>query len=251
MKSSFVFGILFAACINTSLLATNDKKDSINQTRDTITIVTPICVSQSEISDSNELSSQNSFSNQNDNFALYSIIIAVFGIFVGVIITLSTTLFTTRKEGIKEFMKSAEKELRDKVEEINRIRDKVEEKTNEVDNLTNRQAFQNQYLTRINQYLFSITNSVVDSYGGDNETATGIRHRLYNHYYIVKVFLPWSDSPTDGTEAVFRYLQVNGKEENINDLQCIVENDPDERKRKMALETIGFIKARLMNDKAS
>lgn len=151
------------------------------------------------------------------------------------------------RDSINESVIALEKEFNIKIAEINELKTDVERKTYEIEKIANRQDYQNQYLKRINEYLFSITNSVVDSNGGGDETASVIRNSLYNQYYIVKIFLPWSDSPTDSTEAAFRYLQVNGTIENVEDLSFIVENDPDENKRKMAIETIGYIKSREMN----
>lgn len=153
------------------------------------------------------------------------------------------------KEGIDKSFYNLKSELQDLIKETKSLGVDIQEKGEKLFDVLKFQEYQNQYLQRINQYLFLVTNSVVDINGGGG-AASGIRVVLYNQYNIVKVFLPWSDSPTDGTEAAFRYLQVNGTIVNIGDLQFIADNDPDERKRKMAQETIGYIKARLMNNQA-
>lgn len=137
--------------------------------------------------------------------------------------------------------------VENKVTEINLLKDRVDEKAKEIDNISKEQTYQSQYWQTINQSLFLITNSVVDTNHGDDEKSSSIRKNLYNQYYILKAFFPWSDSSTDGTEAAFRYLQVHGSEENIADLRFIADNDPDDRKKSIARETIGFIKADLMN----
>lgn len=159
--------------------------------------------------------------------------------------------FNDYKREINERVDVIKTEVFNKIEEINRLDKSVYEKTKEIENLAKIQESQNQYIQRINLYLFSITNTVVDNLSDNDEKAKGIRKILYQEYYIVKAFLPWSDSREDGTEAAFRYLQHNGTKEQIEDLQFISDNDTDERKRNIALETIGYIRARLMNEQSS
>lgn len=279
MKTRIIFSILFVVFINVKGLAIKDIEDTINHTcySQTLNAVDTSVIFQTDSSNKQSCSFQTNPSNQDDNWLnRTSVFVAIIGIIIGVFTTMAGYIFSARKESIdlcidsiKEHVDRIEKdnmgfkkditktvdevkrELMNKIEEINLIKCSVDQKANEIECLAKKQEFQNNYLQRINQYLFSITNSVVDSYGGNDETASSIRNSLYNQYYIVKLFLPWSDSPIDGTEAAFRYLQVNGTIDNIDDLQFIANNDPDERKRKMAIETIGFIKARLMNGQAS
>ena len=221
----------------------------------------------------------NAISIQNNNIDLIAVIVAIIGILVTIMgMTLAIVGYFGFKdfkketmehmdsingdikeykkfvsEDIKDYKKSVSDyivevkgDLQDRIEEIKRLSKDVNDKAKQVDALAKKQEFQNQYLKRINEYLFLITNSIVDSNGGGGEIESIIRNILYNQYYIVKVFLPWSDSPTDSTEAAFRYLQSNGTEENIKDLIIIAENDLDERKKRMAIETIGFIRAKFM-----
>lgn len=196
----------------------------------------------------------NVLSEINNSFALISIIIGIFGLLIGVLGILGFSNlkndYRELKKGLAEQISDQNTEIRERIREIEGLRTNIEARSNEIVGIQNWQNYQNQYLQRINQYLFSITNSIVDSNGGDDEIASDIRKILYNQYYVVKTFFPWSDSPIDGTEAAFRYLKVNGTEENIIDLQFIADNDPDERKRNMARETIGYISARLMNEQA-
>ena len=186
----------------------------------------------------------NVLSEINNSFALISIIIGIFGLLIGVLGILGFSNLKTDYRVLKKELAEQICEQNNKIQKKNNEIDEILSSVKESTNLLKQHNYQIEYLQRINQSLFSITNSVVDSNGGNDETASSIRNSLYNQYYIVKVFLPWSDSPTDGTEAAFRYLQVNGTIDNIDDLQFIADNDPDERKRKMALETIGYIRAR-------
>ena len=142
------------------------------------------------------------------------------------------------------------KELSEKIEVISRLNHSVDEKAKEIESLEKKQDFQNRYLQRINEYLFSITNTVVDNTGiDDKKRAQGVKIDLLDQYHIVKAFLPWSDNLEDGTEATFRYLQNNGAKDQIEDLLFIAENDPDDKKRNIARETIGSIRIRTQNDK--
>jgi hypothetical protein len=245
--------MLFFVCINASGCAANNLKDVINQTSCQLTTDS---VDTSEISQMDFLSNLNSSSqintppNQKRDLTLYTIIVAVFGILVGVIVSLVVVIHNNRIERIKELrteVTEIKDEIQRKIVEVDGLMRDIENRTDVITDLQTKQDYQNQYMQRINQYLFLVTNSVVDINGGGG-AASGIRVVLYNQYNIVKVFLPWSDSPTDGTEAAFRYLQVNGTIENIGDLQFIADNDLDERKRQMAQETIGYIRARLMNN---
>ena len=134
-----------------------------------------------------------------------------------------------------------------KIDEINRLKASVEDKTQEIKDILKKQEYQNQYLQRINSYLFSVTNSIVDSKDPNEPQTSIIRKSLYNQYHIIKLYLPWTEGD-DGTEADFMYLKANGTKDNIDDLQYIADKDPDERKRKLAIETIGFIQANEINN---
>ncbi len=220
---------------------------------------------------------------QNNNIDLIAIIVAIIGVFltfIGIIpvivgyfgykefkkeVMRRISDFSSDIKDYKDVIKSdnreyekivnedisrVKKEFQNEIEVINGIKNDVVDKEKDINNLTKKQEFQNQYLKRINEYLFSITNSIVDIRPKSKEEEDAIRKRLYNQYYIVKVFLPWSDSPTDGTEAAFMNLKIGGTEENLTDLQFIANNDFDEKKRKLAQETIGYIRARLMSGQA-
>lgn len=245
MKLRYIISFLIAVCFNANTIASNDSisnkcscqierknafyEISVNNAKvDSDTLSNSLSYTTALINSLN-----NNIATENKYFTVVNILVAMFGVaiaFVGII-----SFF-----GIKGFRESKD-ELEKYKEDINNV---LEEKIAEINAILNVQKYQIQYLQRINQSLFSITNSVVDSYSGNDETASSIRNSSYNQYYIVKVFLPWSDSPTDGTEAAFRYLQVKGTIDNIEDLQFIADNDPDERKRKMTIETIGYIRAR-------
>ena len=186
----------------------------------------------------------NVLSEINNSFTLISIIIGIFGLLIGVLGILGFSNLKTDYRELKKGLAEQICEQNNKIQKKNNEIDEILSSVKESANLLKQHNYQIEYLQRINQSLFSITNSVVDSNGGNDETASSIRNSLYNQYYIVKAFLPWSDSPTDGTEAAFRYLQVQGTKDNIDDLQFIANNDPDERKKKIAGETIGFIRAR-------
>lgn len=134
-----------------------------------------------------------------------------------------------------------------KIDEINRIKISVEEKTQEIKKILKGQEYQNHYLDRINGYLFSITNSVVDSKDPNKPQTSIIRNNLYNQYHLIKLYLPWTEGD-DGTEADFMYLKAHGTKDNIDELKYIADNDPDERKRNQALETIGYIQATEINN---
>lgn len=228
--------------IDSALVDTSDIR--IGQFSDVISLITFI------VNDFNNILSE-----INNSFSLISIIVGVFGLLIGVLGILGFSNlkndYRELKKGLAEQISDQNETVQEKIDEMNRLSDDIETRTNVISEIRNQQGFQNQYLMRINQYLFSITNSVVDNLGDDNERARGIRESLYRQYYIVKAFLPWSDSREDGTVAVFSYLQNNGTIDQIDDLQFIADNDPDERKRKIALETIGYIRARLMNGQAS
>ena len=166
---------------------------------------------------------------------------------VGVVSFLGIKGFRESEKDIETFKNKTNNDLNSKYEKIEGMNKSIDEKIETIDNTLQELKYQNQYLQKINQYLFSITNSIIDN-GGNSETVLVIRNSLYNQYYIVKTFLPWSDGPADSTQAAFMYLQFNGTKDNIDDLQFIADNDPDERKRNMALKTISFIRARLMYD---
>lgn len=193
----------------------------------------------------------NILSEINNCFALLSIIIGVFGILIAVfgLLGFHNLRDDCRKieENTGKKIDEQDKIIADKIEEFKELKKSIEKEKEKVVAIQKRQDFQNEYLLRINQYLFSITNSVVDSNGSNDGTSSSIRESLFNQYYIIKAFLPWSDSETDGTEAAFRYLQVHGIEDNIVDLQFIADKDPDIKKKRLALETIGYIRASLNN----
>lgn len=285
MKPSFVLSILFAVCVNASLFATENVNDTIyiKCSRQVDPTITSMCSCQPDSSVINttphipnantippdslltdtSIINPDSFSDFvsfitfivndfnnilteiNNSFALISIIIGVFGLLIGVLGILGFSNLKNDYRELKREIVDYESDIQEKIEELD---DLTQRQRNMIAQNQSRLNYQSQYLQRINQYLFLVTNSVVDINGGDNGTASSIRNVLYNQYYIVKVFLPWSDSPTDGTEAAFRYLKTNGTEDNIDDLQFIADNDSEERKRRMAQETIGYIRARLMSD---
>lgn len=260
MKLRFIISILFIVCINTKMFAIVSIENAIYQENNKQIVDTANATSMCQIDISKDcggLSRTSLFDQKSRNLTLYSIIVAVFGIIVGVITSMAIAVHNNHREDIKELkrevaerIKSQDNQIQEGIDEINRIRSDVETRTNEIERMQSQQNYQIQYLERINQYLFSITNSIIDINGGNDETVLAIRNSLCNQYYIVKTFLPWSDGPVDSTQAAFMYLQFNGTKDNIDDLQFIADNDPDERKRRMAQETIGYIRARLMNDQA-
>ena len=196
----------------------------------------------------------NILSEINNSFTLISIIIGIFGLLIGVLGILGfSNLKTDYRELKKELVEQIDdqhKKIQEEIDVINRIQNDVETRTNEINGILRQQNYQIQCLQRNNQYLFSVTNSIVDSSGGNSERTLSIRNGLYNQYYILKTFLPWSDGPTDSTQAAFMYLQFNGTKDNIDDLQFIADKDPDERKREKALATINYIRGRLENGQA-
>lgn len=265
MKLRFIFSLLFFVCIIGNMYAFCNVQDTIHQANDRQIVDAADASNQTDsFIDYDSLSKKN-HSAQSNNLTMYSIIVAVFGVLVGVITSMAVAAHNNRRDDVKGLMKEIREENKEfkkeienainnqetailrKFDEIKRLRVDIEARANEISKIQEQQNYQYQYLQRINLYLFSITNSVIDSKNGNPEMASGIRNSLYNQYHIIKVFLPWSDSPTDGTEAAFRYLQANGTEENVKDLQFIANNDPDENKRIMAIETIGYIRGKTMN----
>lgn len=197
----------------------------------------------------------NVLSEINNSFSLISIIIGVFGLLIGVLGILGFNNlkndYRDLKKGLVEQIIEQDRKIQVGIDEIKTMRNDVKVRTDEIERIQNQQNYQIQYLERNNQYLFSITNSIIDINGSNNEKALDIRNRLLNQYYIVRTYLPWSDGPADSTQAAFMYLQFNGTMDNIDDLQFIADKDPDERKRRIALETIGYIRARFDSSQTS
>ena len=219
------------------------------------TVGVPSMYQKDSPKDCSGLSQTSFFSQKSSNLTRYSILVAVFGvlvavfgILVGVITSMALAVHNNHRDDFKELKREVVERISNQDNQINTIWNDVETRTNEIERMQRQQNYQIQYLERINQYLFSITNSVIDINGRNSETVLVIRNSLYNQYYIVKTFLPWSDGPADSTQAAFMYLQFNGTMDNINDLQFIADNDPDERKKRIALETIGYIRARFDSD---
>ena len=148
------------------------------------------------------------------------------------------------KETFDKIKEDIQTQIKHKTDEIKEIQDRVNEKSIEFEN---KQEYQNQYLQRINRYLFSVTNSIVDSKDPNEPQTSIIRNNLYNQYHLIKLNLPWTEGE-DGTEADFMYLKAHGTKDIIDELQYIADNDRDERKRKLALATIGFIQANEINN---
>ena len=148
------------------------------------------------------------------------------------------------KETFDNIKEDIQTQIKHKTDEIKEIQDRVNEKSIEFEN---KQEYQNQYLQRINRYLFSVTNSIVDSKDPNEPQTSIIRNNLYNQYHLIKLNLPWTEGE-DGTEADFMYLKAHGTKDIIDELQYIADNDRDERKRKLALATIGFIQANEINN---
>lgn len=263
MKLRFIISILFL-CLNTKIFANISIEDTLHQANinQQESVVDNLNASPGNPSKDYGGLSQASFSDKNWNLALYTVFVAVIGTLLGIIASMSIAARNNQRDDIRGFKEDLKKELakqineqnnqiQERIGEANRIRNDIETRTNGIERILRQQNYQIQYLERINRYLFSITNSIVDSDGGNSESTLAFRNSLYNQYYIVKTFLPWSDGPTDSTQAAFMYLQYNGTLDNIDDLQFIAANDPDERKKNKARETIGFIRARLESDQVS
>ena len=241
MKFRFMIGLLlfYVLCINVDAFSAIVQSDSIDQIwyNDTTISVETSCLCQAESLSKYDCWHQESYTNQNNNLTVYSIIVAVLGILIGVITNMAITMYNTRKDGINELKKNTEK-----------TKDVIEEKIILMDKIQRGQDYQNRYMQRINQYLFKITYSIVENNNSEvSAFGSNIREDLYHHYYIINLFLPLSES----SNTAFDYFKVKGTIDDIDDLSFLADNDPDERKRKMAIETIGFIKARLMKGQAS
>ena len=250
MKSQFLLGLLFVLCINVNAITTTEGGNSISQicpcqkdcfdnhVESTTVKAPPIGSDSSADSLSYTTALINALNNaitiENNSLTKITIIIGI----LGLIIALSGILgYIGLKNDIKEYKGDIQK----KVDELEGLNNAINQKLILINNIQSRQEYQNMYLERINQYLFLITNSVVDSNQGDGKAASSIRNLLYNKYQTINLFLNWSDT----TVAAFMYLQARGTENDIEDLQIIADKDPDERKRKMASETIGCIKTRI------
>lgn len=191
----------------------------------------------------------NAITIQNNNIDILAIIVTFFGIIIAVVGFFG---YDGLKKEIKEYktditnsINYKEKELQNKIKEIDKLKDSIDDETKRIEDILKSQLYQSLYLQEINKYLFLITNSLVDNNNNDPKSIQTIRESLYNKYHIIKLFLPWSDDITDGTRADFIYLQNRGTKEDIDDLEIIANNDPNENKRNLALETIGHIRAKV------
>ena len=259
MKLRFIISIFIVVCFNANTIASNDSisnkcacqierkkafyEISVNNTKvDSDTLSNSLSYTTALINSLN-----NNIATENKYFTVVNILVAVFGVaiaFVGIISFFGIKGFRESKDEIEKYKKDINNALKEKIAEIDRLNKSVDEKAKKISNILDEHNYQIQFLQRNNQYLFSVTNSIVDSSGGNSEETLAIWNSLYNQCYILKTFLPWSDGPTDSTHAAFMYLQYNGTLDNIDDLQFIADKDPDERKRNMATGTISFIRAR-------
>ena len=266
MKLRFIFSIVIVVFTNVNTIASNDSisnkcfcqierknasyEISVNNTKADSDSLSNLLSSTTALINS----LNNNIATENEYLTVVNILVAMFGVaiaFVGVLSFFGIKGFRESKDEIEKYKENINNALKEKIAEIERLNKSVEEKAKKISDILDEHNYQIQFLQRNNQYLFSVTNSIVDSSSGNSETTLNIRNSLYNQYYIVKTFLPWSDGPTDSTQAAFMYLLYNGTLDNIDDLQFIANKDPDERKRKMAFETIGFIRARYDSGQAS
>lgn len=270
MRYSKVFCILFFMFVFTHAFAKDGTNDSIQnkclcstasinpalntsannslQLRSTLNCCSSLSNSQDNIS-TLITTLNNAISIQNNNIDILAIIVTFFGIIIAVVGFFG---YNGLKNEIKEYkdditnsIKDKEKALQNKINEIDALKNSVGDETKRIEDILKSQLYQNLYLQEINKYLFLITNSLVDNNNNDPKSIQAIRESLYNKYHIIKLFLPWSEDITNGTKADFMYLQNRGTKENIEDLEIIANNDPDENKRKLALETIGHIRAKV------
>lgn len=175
---------------------------------------------------------------ESNRLNLFTIIISI----VALMVTIGVWFWYKKTIKLRNDIKSTKNDLEKTIEKIQQ--DIVKQR----EEISNQHTCTLKTTEKINGYLFKITNTVVDTY--DNSTSPdgmppdpeSIRESLYHDYYMVALFLPYSEKET---EAAFDYIGEQGFRGDIGDLEEIANTDPDERKRNRAREVIGYIRGRL------
>lgn len=179
---------------------------------------------------------------ESNRLNLFTIIISI----VALMVTIGVWFWYKKTIKLRNDIKSTKNDLEKKIEKIQQ--DIVKQRKE----ISNQHTYTLKTTEKINRYLFKITNTIVNTY--DNSTSPdgmppdpeSIRESLLHDYYMVNLFLPYSDN----TDASFDYIATNGTLYDIVDLKEIANTDPDERKRNRAREVIGYIKGRLDQSQA-
>ncbi len=151
---------------------------------------------------------------------------------------------------IQEYIKDQNSQFAQQITESQKCLSEVRDKSEEIVEIVSKQKRQDIYLQKINEYQFIIANSITDAYqnvsASEGQTNVlnpqALREKLYHHYYNIIILLPLPDKEFI---PAFDYLKSHGTEVDIEELQFIAENDIDDNKKRLALETIGFINGKL------
>ena len=254
MKARLFFCMLFVVGISLTIFAINIPNDTISQT---CSCQTDCCI-QSLLGDSmivahnihSETMSEslpyittlinalnNAIDIQGNNIACITVIIAIIGLLIAFA---GFYEFNKLTNNVREYKKRIDSDVKKNKNDIQEKINEFYELQIKLDQVQNIQNYQNQYLQKINQYLFSITNAIVDNNKDNPQEPSNIREILYHDYHIINLLL----SPSDRAIGSFDYLKAKGTKEDFEDLIFISQNDPDDNKKRLATETIGFIKGR-------
>ena len=176
----------------------------------------------------------NSFNNWLTWANLFIALIAVLITIVGII---GFRNFTEIKSGYEE-EKGQIKEFK---EQINKTANELEKRNGVIERT---QILSNQYLQRVNEWMYSNAYAIAETTAtsGNPKQGQNLMHKSWLNYNLMKLFLTKDKHEID---SYINYIKSQGGKEEIDHLQFIVNNEPDEYKRNKASEAIGYIKGRI------
>lgn len=187
----------------------------------------------------------NVITSHNNNLTLVTIIVAILGVLIAIAGIWGFSGLKKDNQRAEDKIDVKIKDFGQKLEgvdfdKLREIANKIKETEDNISKFERKLKYQDQYIQKINQHMYIITQLLTDKKKKTKEEKEKIQLELSHYHYKTSLLL---SDPKAYKPALDHFSQY-GTLEDIKDLEYIANNDPDETKRNNVRECIGMIRGR-------